>query len=432
MFFLKTLFNVFRKIGKPQAMPFKGKVWAVAGGKGGVGKSFISCNLASGLAMKDKRVIVIDADLAGANLHTFFGIRLPERTLSDFIEDEVSSIEEIMLPVPGGDNYDLRLICGAADILELANPQFLQHKKLLKGFRDIDSDFVIIDIGAGSINNNLDFFNLADVGIIVTTTMPTAIQNAYGFLKMAIQRKVINTFDNTPSIKKEVRSLLKGGAGQKGEGGLSRGLSKLDRGVIKKIEEVLFSLRYGLVVNMATEAQGQRVAKVFSDTAYNFIGIRLPHIGTIERGADVEKSILEMVPLMFSGSGGTIVSINRIVDRVSAIEQLSGKPAALVAGPQAETAEQPSALKSSFSDKIDYMGRPYQVITGDLGAEESSIRTVVYYGKKSLFSKTSGYDEIRIKGNPDAEPPIKALHQHNMMMELIEAGRFKNEMAVSS
>ena len=63
------------------------EVWAVGGSKGGIGKSFITSGIGTWLALKEKRTILIDADYGGANLHSFFGIDRPEKTLSDFFKN---------------------------------------------------------------------------------------------------------------------------------------------------------------------------------------------------------------------------------------------------------------------------------------------------------------------------------------------------------
>ena len=71
------------------------RILSVGGGKGGIGKSLISANLAIALARRGKRVVLVDADLGGANLHTTLGLDLPRRTLSDFIDRKVERLEEV-------------------------------------------------------------------------------------------------------------------------------------------------------------------------------------------------------------------------------------------------------------------------------------------------------------------------------------------------
>ena len=90
-------------------MEAKPKIWAVGGGKGGVGKSVISTLLAFWLARKGKQTVLVDTDLGGANLHTLMGIKTPARTINDFVTKKYATLEEICLPTEW---ENLRLISG--------------------------------------------------------------------------------------------------------------------------------------------------------------------------------------------------------------------------------------------------------------------------------------------------------------------------------
>lgn len=115
------------------------KIIAVGGGKGGIGKTLVSSSLAIALAEAGTRVILIDADLGGANVHTVMGIHTPEKTLHDFISRKVKSLAEVVIdaPVPG-----LRLICGAAGSIGMANMEYADKLKLIRHFRRLLAEFV--------------------------------------------------------------------------------------------------------------------------------------------------------------------------------------------------------------------------------------------------------------------------------------------------
>src|SRR3978361_1503773 len=105
-----------------------GRIVAVGGGKGGVGKSLISTNLAVALARAGAKVVMLDADLGATNLHTMFGIMRPQRTVEDFLSGRSATLDEVALatPIPG-----LRLIAGAEGALGSAHPTFQSKQKLL-------------------------------------------------------------------------------------------------------------------------------------------------------------------------------------------------------------------------------------------------------------------------------------------------------------
>jgi flagellar biosynthesis protein FlhG len=162
------------------------RVIAIGGGKGGIGKSLVAVNLAIELARREERVVLVDADLGGANLHTCLGIDLPRRTLSDFIERRAQRIEDVVTPtgIPG-----LGLISGAMDHLDAANPKYAQKMRLMRSIQSLDVDHVILDLGAGTHLNVLDLFLVSDHGILVLVPEPTAVENVYRFVKAAFWRR---------------------------------------------------------------------------------------------------------------------------------------------------------------------------------------------------------------------------------------------------
>ena len=72
----------------------------MGGGKGGVGKTFVTANLATSLARLGKRVIVVDVDLEGANLHTCLGVPTPQRSLADFVSERVEDLAKLVVDTP--------------------------------------------------------------------------------------------------------------------------------------------------------------------------------------------------------------------------------------------------------------------------------------------------------------------------------------------
>lgn len=169
------------------------KVWAVGGGKGGVGKSLVTANTSICLALLGHKVTVIDLDLGGANLHTCLGIPIPEMTLSDYVQGKVNKISDLLVqtPIP-----NLTIISGAQDALGIANLQSQHKEKILNSLKDLDSEYVVFDLGAGTTINTLDFFIHADKGILVALPEPTSIENTYRFIKSVFFRKIKQLNEN--------------------------------------------------------------------------------------------------------------------------------------------------------------------------------------------------------------------------------------------
>jgi flagellar biosynthesis protein FlhG len=166
-------------------------VFAVAGGKGGVGKSVFAINLSTVLANLGKRVVIVDLDLGGANLHTYLGVTGKTPSLARFIAKDAKTLAEILSDT---ENENLKLISGAEYLPGMSSPSGWMKEKLLRHLKNLDSDFVVIDLGAGMDLSTLDFFNAADRGFIVTMPEPGAVMNAYRFVKGALFRKLQNVF----------------------------------------------------------------------------------------------------------------------------------------------------------------------------------------------------------------------------------------------
>ena len=177
-------------------MKRKATIYPIGGGKGGVGKSFVTANLGVLLAGQGKKVLLIDLDLGGPNLHTFFGAEALKRGLSDFLNKIVKDLEQVVIPT----NFEnLFIISSKGSSLESANMPHAQKMKLIKAIKDLDYDYILLDLGAGTNFNTLDFFLTSNEGIFVCTPQPTSIENTFLFIKTVFYRKVkqvlkLNTF----------------------------------------------------------------------------------------------------------------------------------------------------------------------------------------------------------------------------------------------
>lgn len=167
--------------------PARKEIWAIGGGKGGVGKSLTTANISICLALMGKKVVSIDLDLGGANLHTCLGTNIPETSLSDFLTRKVSRFQDLITPTP---IKNLSIISGAQDEFGMANLKQLEKAKILNHLEEVDADYIILDLGAGTTLNTLDFFIAADKGIMTTLPEPTAIENTYRFIKSVYHRKL--------------------------------------------------------------------------------------------------------------------------------------------------------------------------------------------------------------------------------------------------
>lgn len=162
------------------------EIWAIGGGKGGTGKTFVTSNLGVNLANDGKKVILIDADLGGANLHSFVRLKKPKTSLSDFFENRLpleKVIEDTQIP-------NLQLVTGDIHSFNPLNIKYAQKLRFFRHIRNLDSDYILVDLGGGSSLNIIDTFLLADKMVVVIVPEITAIENLYQFLKKVLFRKI--------------------------------------------------------------------------------------------------------------------------------------------------------------------------------------------------------------------------------------------------
>ncbi|MCP5054337.1 MAG: MinD/ParA family protein [bacterium] len=162
------------------------EIWAVGGGKGGTGKTFVICQLATCLAAKGKRVVLIDADFGGANVHTFFGVPKTNRFLTNFFDNK-EKLENLMVET---DVKNLAIIPGNRNAVAPANIKYAQKVKLFRHIKHLDADYILLDLGGGTTTDTIDSFLLADKLIVVAVPEVTAIENLYQFIKTTYFRRL--------------------------------------------------------------------------------------------------------------------------------------------------------------------------------------------------------------------------------------------------
>jgi len=164
----------------------EGKIWAIGGGKGGTGKTFIASSIGTYLAKNRRRVVLIDVDIGGANLHSFLGINRPKKSLTNFF-DMGTPLKNLAVKT-GIEN--MSLISGDVHSLSSDSIKFTQKLKLFRHIMKLNRQYVIIDLGGGSHNNTIDTFLIADKMIAVVEPEIIAVENMYHFIKNALFRKL--------------------------------------------------------------------------------------------------------------------------------------------------------------------------------------------------------------------------------------------------
>lgn len=175
---------------KPAAPGRPVKVIAVTGGKGGVGKTSVTANLAVALALKGRSTLVLDADLGLANVDVVLGLQ-PRWNLSHVLSGE-RSLEEVIVTGPKG----IRVVPASSGLGQMANLSALEHGGIIQAFSDLSHqlDVLLIDTAAGISDSVLTFSRAAHHVLVVVCDEPASITDAYALIKVLSRDRGVGRF----------------------------------------------------------------------------------------------------------------------------------------------------------------------------------------------------------------------------------------------
>lgn len=251
----------------------KTRIIAISSGKGGVGKTNISINLAIAYAQTGKKVVVMDADLGLANVNVVLGI-IPKYNLYHLIRRQKKMSEIIMET-----DYGISIVAGASGFSKIANLSDDEREHFIEELSSLsDADVIIIDTSAGVSNNVLGFIAAADDVIIVTTPEPTAITDAYGIIKI----------------------------------------------IATEIENIELGLK--LIVNrVKSVTEGKKVAERVINIAGQFLNLKVDYLGYVYDDQGVGTSVLHQKPFLITEPNGkAAICIKHIVGRLDKVEYREG------------------------------------------------------------------------------------------------------------
>lgn len=289
----------------------------IASGKGGVGKSLLSANLAIALGQQGKKVVLVDLDLGASNLHLVIGQHPGKASLGSWFTEK-TDFKDIIQPT---DYQNVSFIAGDSQIPDLTSLKSVQKIKLIRNLKNIDTDYLILDLGAGTHQFILDMFLLSPQGIIVSAPAVTATLNAYLFLKNTVFRLLYTTFKRgTPGrayideIKKDPSKMQKLYIPQ-----LVQGLSIRDPQTTQLFINRMQQFRPRLVMNMIDDPKDAERVNRIKSSCNQYLGLEIEYLGLMYRDVLQDKALASQLPLVVYKPQSVLgQGIYRISDKVIA------------------------------------------------------------------------------------------------------------------
>jgi flagellar biosynthesis protein FlhG len=282
------------------------KIIAVAGAKGGVGKSVFAANLAVFLSTKGFKTVIVDLDLGGANVHLYLGKNfLLKQNINDFLKKRVNTLEEIEVK----SDYGPYLIGGSSSELGTANIEFMKKMRLIKAIGNIDADYIILDLSGDMSLNSLDFYLQADYGIVVTTPESASYMSSYHFIKEALYRKLRRLFGPESKFRDERDIDLEKYINRMT---LSSDTLKINtiEGLMEKVREykpqslplimkALAEVHPCLVLNKVPQFSNiHHVPSMIQEVSKRWLSKEVTYLGEISAQIEIEASVLDQVPVI--------------------------------------------------------------------------------------------------------------------------------------
>ena len=273
-------------------------ITAIAGPKGGVGKSTISANLAIALSRLGKRVIAVDLDLGASNLHAIFGMRDSKYSLDDFIQNRVNNLTDIILDT---EIDNVGIICGG-DVPGIANMPYQKMMKLIRHLSKLDCTLAILDLAPGASHNVVDFSIIAQETLLVTTAEMLSLLNVYSLIKTVVFRR-LNLFFKHKRCS-ELLELLERAKDPdnhpnlKSMEGFFREARDINSDVTDSAKEILSGFKPFLVVNRVRTKKDANAGGVIQNIMKQYLSIESAVIMTIREDDAVGNAIARMKPIM--------------------------------------------------------------------------------------------------------------------------------------
>jgi flagellar biosynthesis protein FlhG len=278
-------------VARPEAGP---RLVALASGKGGVGKTLAAANVGIFLATLGKRVILVDAALGTAAIHTFVGIERPGRTLCELWRGDGVELADLVVstPVPG-----LSLVTSEIEPGVPGGAPSEHMARLITELRGLSADFVILDLATGLETPILDLFLGADVSAVVMSPDPAAVELGYAFMRAAFGRR-LETVGLATELELFAPGLRHVHGGVAAPRDLYEAASHGAGELAGRIEEEMLAMRPRIIINNARSKADMDIGSAIASAAFRRLGLPLSYLGHIEYDDAAWVSLRRRRPLL--------------------------------------------------------------------------------------------------------------------------------------
>lgn len=287
----------------------------IASGKGGVGKSLLSANLAIALGQQGKKVVLVDLDLGASNLHLVIGQKPGAASLGSWFTEK-SDFKDIIQQT---DYQNVSFIAGDSQIPDLTSLKHVQKVRLIRNLKNIDTDYIILDLGAGTHQFILDMFLLSPQGIVVSAPAVTATLNGYLFLKNATFRLLYTTFKRGTPGRAYLDNLKKDSATMQKLyiPNLIQFLANCDPANTQIFISRMQQFRPRLVMNMIEDPKDADRAQRIKSSCNQYLGLEIEYLGLMYRDMLQDKALASQLPVVVYKPQSVLgQAIYRIADKI--------------------------------------------------------------------------------------------------------------------
>lgn len=269
------------------------RLWVVCSGKGGVGKTFTSSSLAISLSKLGHRIVIVDLDLSGSNVHTTFGLSPSADNIRHFFEGS-KSLQELALPTPVP---RVSYIQGFWDAWAPTDLSVEQIRAFAPAAKKLNADFVIVDLGAGAIPSHLELLRFADEKILLTSPEPTSIEKTYRFIESFICH-TLKEHSLTEAYEGMVHTLREHRQGSGGTFFSFRDYIKENSGIRLDHFEAMMTQPIRLLVNGCRSQANFDLGPAMKSVCYKYYDFKIDFIGAIDYDNAVWQCVRNREPVL--------------------------------------------------------------------------------------------------------------------------------------